>query len=103
MADTETRMAAALMLMLYDAHPTYSSTAGWRGGIGGQAITTGCNLIDPPPGGEWACYDLPSGPLREWLNEHPDVDIRAEADALKAELMAHLAPRPAPTDPKGTR
>jgi hypothetical protein len=100
-AKAETRLAAALLLMLHDAHPTYGSTAGWHGGIGGQAITTGCNVIDPPPGGEWASYDLPSKPLREWLADHPEVDIRAEADALREELLRDLRGVPVETGGEG--
>lgn len=90
-AAEDVRLAAGLFLMLYDAHPVYGNTAGWRGGIGGAAITHGCSLIDPPPGDDWTQMDMPSKPLREWLQKHPEINIRAEADALKAELLRDLA------------
>lgn len=45
-ADT---LAAALRIAMYDAHPTYGSTATWHDGIGGQTVTTGCAFTDPPP------------------------------------------------------
>jgi hypothetical protein len=108
-----TKMAAALLLMCHDAHPSYANTTGWRGGIGGQSITQGCNIIDPPPGDEWAQWDMPSMPLREWLAQHPEVDVRAEADALKAELLREIHgnradridpdAKPTPSDAKAGR
>src|SRR5574338_1696060 len=53
-------LAAALLLVLHDAHPVYGNTAGWRGGVGGQTITRGCALVDPPPGFGRPEYDMPS-------------------------------------------
>jgi hypothetical protein len=73
------RLAGALFYALRDAHPIYSSTAGWRGGIGGQTITQGCSFNDPPPGEEWLQMDLLSQALREYLAAYPETDIRALA------------------------
>lgn len=39
----------ALYALLRAAHPMYSSTATWHGGVGGQALTQGCSVKDPPP------------------------------------------------------
>ena len=84
------RLATALALALHDAHPVYGSTAGWRGGIGGQAMTPGCSFIDPAPGQEWTQYDLLSGPLREYLSDHP-FDLDAAKEQMKAELNAAVS------------
>ncbi|ALJ22067.1 hypothetical protein [Microbacterium sp. No. 7] len=70
-------LAGALALLLYDAHPTYGSTAGWRGGYGGQVMTRGCSIIDPPPGAEWTQYDLLSRPLRAYMDARPLFDLDA--------------------------
>jgi len=84
------RLAAALALVLYDAHPTFGTTAKWRGGIGGAAITSHCALIQGAhPGGEWAEHDLPSKPLREFLAQHP-FDLEAAKAVLKVELLADI-------------
>lgn len=83
--DMAERLATALALALYEGHPTYGSTAGWRGGVGGQAVTPGCAFIDPPPGFEFLQYDLLSTPLREFLEAHPFDLNQAKAD-LRAEL-----------------
>lgn len=85
------KLAAALVLALHDAHPSYANTAGWRGGIGGMAITQGCSIIDPPPGHDWTQYDLLSHPAREWLKQRPDLDLKAAKEAIKAELNRILA------------
>lgn len=77
------RLAASVMLLAHDAHPVYGSTAGWRGGIGSQALTWGCSIIDPPPGVEWTQLDLPTTEAREWIKTR-DVDI----DGIKADLRA---------------
>lgn len=87
---TADRLAAALALALHDAHPVYPSTAGWRGGIGGQALTTGCSIVDPPPDALWTQYDLLSTPLREWIEQHPEFDLHAAKDALREELLAQV-------------
>jgi hypothetical protein len=81
------RLAAALAFALHDAHPVYGSTAGWRHGIGGAAMTHGCSLVDPPPGMDW----LEGGaaledPLRDWLREFPDFDLAANKAAIRAAL-----------------
>lgn len=90
MRTTEERLAATLSLVLHDAHRSYSNTAGWRGGIGGQAITVGCAFTDPAPDQEWAQYDLPSMALREFMTEHPDFDLNAARDQMRQELMDAL-------------
>lgn len=85
------RLATALALVLYDAHPTYGSTALWHGGIGGQALTSHCSIINgTPPGDGWAEHDMPSKPLREFMQAHPDFDLDAAKAAMKAELLADL-------------
>jgi hypothetical protein len=85
------RLAATVLLLAHDAHPTYGNTAGWRGGIGGAAMTTGCSIIDPPPGSDWTQFDLPTAPVRAWLSEHA-FDIDAVKDELKAEWLESLKP-----------
>lgn len=80
------RLAAGLALVIYDAHPTYGSTALWHGGIGGAAITSHCSIVHgPPPGDDWTQYDLPSKPLREFVAAFP-FDLDATKMALKKEL-----------------
>ena len=83
-------MAGALALALHDAHPSYGNTTGWRGGIGGQAITPGCHFNDPPPGEEWAQYDLLSTPLRAYLAEHPDFDLDAAKARVREQALRAL-------------
>lgn len=84
------RLAAALDLVLHDAHPIYGSTALWHGGIGGQALTSHCAIINgAPPGEEWSEYDLPSKPLREFIQEHP-FDLSGAKEELKHELKEML-------------
>ena len=82
------RVAASLGLVLHDAHPTYGSTALW-GGIGGQAITSHCSIVNGAhPGGEWAEFDLPSHYLREWVSlrgadyDHDEMKATVRADLL---------------------
>lgn len=76
------RLAVSVLLLAHDAHPIYSNTAGWRGGIAGSAITGGCSIIDPPPDAEWTQYDLPTSEARKWLQKHP-IDI----DKYKEDLI----------------
>ena len=82
------RLAATVALLLYDAHPVYGSTATWNGGIGGQALTTVCCVIDGPPGSEWAQHDLPSASLRQWTVER-GMDCQS-LDAAKDRERDHL-------------
>lgn len=84
------RLAAALALALHDGHPTYGSTARWRGGIGGQTVTTGCSFIDPPPGVTFTQHDLLSTPLREFLAAYP-FDLTQTKANLRTELEQKLA------------
>lgn len=96
------RLAAALLLVLRDAHPIYPSTAKWHGGVGGQAITSHCSLTQgAPPGDEWAEADMPTQPLRDyllWRQKHvggEEPDLAATIVTLKAELRtALLGPQP---------
>lgn len=88
--NTEERLAATLWLILRDAHKWYSSTATWRGGVGGQAITMGCAFKDPAPGQEYTQYDLPSKAVREFIQEHPDFDLEAASEAMRQELLDGL-------------
>ena len=86
------RLAASLALTLYDAHPVYGSTALWYGGIGGQAITAHCAIINGgPPGMEWTESDLPSMALREFIAATPGFDLDAAKAAMLADLRAALA------------
>lgn len=85
MSEESDRLAAALAVALIDAHPSYANTAGWRGGIGGSAITRGCSIIDPPPDAEETEYGL-TEVLRDYLIAHPDFDLTASRAALVAEL-----------------
>jgi hypothetical protein len=84
------RLAAALAIALFDAHPTYANTTGWRGGIGGQAMTTGCSMIDPPPDADWLSlgFGLLSEPLRDYMRaRHWEAE---QLNAAKADLSARL-------------
>lgn len=94
------RVAASLGLVLHDAHPTYGSTALWRGGIGGQALTSHCSIIDGAhPGGEWAEFDLPSHYLREWVSlRGADYDHNEMKATVRADLLALLNPTEGETD-----
>ncbi len=84
------RLAASLALAIHDAHPVYSSTAKWRGGIGGQAMTQGCSFIDPPPDDDWTQYDLLSTALREYMLGSPEFDLGAAKKSMKEELLGKL-------------
>lgn len=88
------RVAASLGLVLHDAHPTFGSTALWRGGIGGQALTSHCSIVNGAhPGGEWAEFDLPSHYLREWVSLRGDAYDHDEMKAtVRADLLALLDP-----------
>lgn len=88
------RLAAALDLVLHDAHPVYPSTAKWHGGIGGQAITPHCSIINGgPPGDDWAQFDLPSKPLRDYIDhQQARFDLHGTKDDLKREWLAALDP-----------
>ena len=86
------RLAASLALTLYDAHPVYGSTALWHGGVGGQAITAHCAIINGgPPGMEWADGYLPSMALSEFIAATPGFDLDAAKAAMLTDLRAALA------------
>lgn len=85
--------AVAVVLLAEDAHPAYGNTAGWRGGIGGQAVSFGCSIIDPPPGAEWTQYALPTGPAREWFARRGWVDRIAIGNTLKQRWLDEIGPR----------
>ena len=85
--------AVAVVLLAEDAHPAYGNTAGWRGGIGGQAVSFGCSIIDPPPGAEWTQYALPTGPAREWFARRGWVDHIAIGNTLKQRWLDEIGPR----------
>lgn len=66
-------LAAALHVAIYDMHPAYGSTAGWRGGIGGSAITQGCSFNDTPTYMR-AMPDRLRGTLRTYIDRYgPDL------------------------------
>lgn len=79
------RMAAALAIAIFDAHPVYANTSGWRGGVGGAAMTTGCSIKDPPPRDEWISMTLET-PLRDYLRDHPEFDLAAAKEAVASDL-----------------
>ena len=83
------RLAASVILLAHEAHPTYASTSGWRGGIGGQAITQGCSIIDPPPDAMWTQADMPTSEAREWVRGR-DVDFASLVVQLKADWSSAL-------------
>jgi hypothetical protein len=92
MSDLETKLAASLYALIYGAHTMHGNTTGPRGGIGGSAMTAHCHVIDPYPASmNWTQLDLPSEFLREWIKANPNVDIQAEADALKARWLEQLS------------
>ncbi len=86
----EERLAATLHLVLHDAHRMYGSTATHHGGIGGRAITMGCAFKDPAADQEWCQYDIPSGPLRDFLTANPGFDLTAAAEEMRQEFEAVL-------------
>lgn len=77
-------LAAALRVALFDAHPAYASTAGWRGGIGGQMITRGCSFNDPPPEHAWM-RDALVKPLRAYVQAYAPDLATAEAELRTTE------------------
>ena len=86
----EDKLAAALVYAIHNAHPVYGNTTGWRGGIGGQAMTQGCSFIDPPPGEEWLQYNMIDEVLREYLEKNPDAKLQENAKALAQEMKERL-------------
>ena len=66
---SEEELAAALYAALTLMHPVYGSTATWRGGIGGAAMTQGCSFIDPPPHHQKAQEALETV-MYKWYREH---------------------------------
>lgn len=91
--NTEERLAATLHLILHDAHQMYANTATWHSGPGvmaGQAFTMGCAFKDPAPDQEFYQYDIPSGPLREFITSNPDFDLTAAAEQMRQEFEAVL-------------
>lgn len=83
----QARLAAALNLVLNDAHVMYGSTATWHGGIGGAAMTMGCAFIDPSPKQEWMHTAAFTQPLRELLNDlDRTFDLPAATEEFKKEM-----------------
>lgn len=72
-------LAAALYGVLLEAHPVYPTTAGWRGGIGGQAITQGCSLRDGRPDHREPLEAI-EGILRSYIEQNPQFNA---AETLK--------------------
>ncbi|CAM3310892.1 hypothetical protein [Tsukamurella hominis] len=86
------RLAASLLAILRDAHPTFPSTAKWHGGIGGSAITPHCSITQgSAPGTEWAELGLHEGPLRDFLRSRPDFDVQAAKNALIDEWKSQVS------------
>lgn len=79
------RLAAALNIVLFDAHIIYGSTATWHGGMGGAAMTMGCAFVDPSPKQQWMELAAFSQPLRELLEQDKEIDLKAESDKMKQE------------------
>lgn len=82
------RLAAALNIVLFDAHVIYGSTATWHGGMGGAAMTMGCAFIDPSPKQQWMELAGFSQPLRQLLEMDQEIDIQAESEKMKQEFTA---------------
>lgn len=83
------RLAAAVFLAVREAHPVYGSSAGEHGGIGGQALTPSCSFLYPPSKNEyWTQYDVLMKPVYELMVEHPELNLKECAEALKEELLA---------------
>ena len=93
------RLAASVLLLAHDAHPTYANTTGWRGGIGGAAITQGCSIVDMPPGDWWTQMDMPTAVAREWIMSNP-FDFESVKAELREEWNAEIAPATTPTRPE---
>ena len=85
------RLAGLLHVLMCDMHPTWANTTGRRGGIGGQAITTTCEVIDQYE--DWQIYFI--GRVHDALGEafrrderdgtHRLGEARKWAKALPAE------------------
>lgn len=78
------RLAAALHMALFDAHPAYGSTAGWRGGTGGQMVTTGCSVTDPPPAQQFLADALVLV-LRDYRDKW-GADAQADREAILGQM-----------------
>ena len=62
------RLAGLLHVLMFDMHPTWANTAGRGGGIGGQAITTTCEVLHP---------------YEDWQIEFMDKVHRALGEAIR--------------------
>lgn len=82
------RMAAALNIVLFDAHIIYGSTATWHGGMGGAAMTMGCAFVDPSPKQQWMELAGFSQPLRQLLEMDQEIDIQAESEKMRQEFTS---------------
>lgn len=88
---TADELAASVLLLAHDAHPVYANTAGWRGGIGGQAMTPSCSIVDPPPDALWTQCDMPTEVARDWIRTR-DTDWEATKKRLRDRWTAALTP-----------
>ena len=85
-------LAASLMVILFDLHPTFGSTAKWFGGVGGQMMTTHCCLTEgAAPGTEFIDYGYHQDALRDFAATHPEFALHQAARDLKADLQRRYA------------
>jgi hypothetical protein len=80
---TRVELIGALLAAIHDMHANYPSTAGWRGGIGGRAITRGCSFIDPPPDREAAEEQIDSVLRAALLTLTPEEGTAVQAYAKR--------------------
>lgn len=67
-------MMAALFDAFVTLHPVYSNTTGPRGGIGGQAMTPYCAVINPYDAEQQDVYDRVDKVIHDayrWREQHP--------------------------------
>lgn len=97
MSDDDITITDRLAIMLYlihsELHPIYGNTSRRGRGIGGQAITQQCSVIDPE-GDENAILDAIEHEYRAWF--HRAVEGNRNPQALVAEFRASLRPAATP-------
>lgn len=70
-------LAALLAMFAHDLHPSYANTSRRGRGIGGRAVTTQCNYLDPEGYEHWIIQCIEDA-YREWYRraEHEGVDMK---------------------------
>lgn len=84
------RLATTVLMVTYDAHPTYPNTTGPRGGIGGQAMTGWCNVIHGYDKNDavWQ-YGIHTRDAREVVREE-EINLDQMKEKLMKEWMEEL-------------